>query len=49
MIDLDLNKQQALDSDPKATKRINFTGNLAQQGNTIQQCFSLLKKQRNPF
>ena len=49
MIDLDLSKQQALDCDPKATKRINFTGNLVQQGNAIQQYFSLLQKQRNPF
>ena len=28
MIAIDLIKQQALDADPKATKQINFTGNL---------------------
>ena len=28
MIEIDLSKQQALDSDPKAIQRINFTGNL---------------------
>ena len=45
MIAIDLNKQQALDADPKATGQINFTGNLTRGENTkIQQCFSLLKK-----
>ena len=28
MTAVDLSKQQALDSDPKATQQINFTGNL---------------------
>ena len=28
MIAIDLSKQQALDSDPKAIQQINFTGNL---------------------
>ena len=28
MIAIDLNKQQALDSDPKAIQQIHFTGNL---------------------
>ena len=28
MIAIHLNKQQALDADPKAIKQINFTGNL---------------------
>ena len=31
MIAIDLSKQQALDTDPKAIQQINFTGNLAQQ------------------
>ena len=31
MIAIDLNKQQALDVDPKAIQRINFTGNLEYQ------------------
>ena len=29
MIAIDLSKQQALDADPKAIQKINFTGNLA--------------------
>ena len=32
---IDLSKQQALDSDPKAKQQINFTGNLYRDGNTI--------------
>ena len=31
MMAIDLSKQQALDSDPKAIQEINFTGNLDQQ------------------
>ena len=34
MIAIYLSKQQALDADPKAIQQINFTGNLAQDGNT---------------
>ena len=34
MIAIDLSKQQELDADPKATKQINFTGNLDRAGNT---------------
>ena len=30
MIAIDLNKQQALDADPKGIQQINFTGNLNQ-------------------
>ena len=30
MIAIDLSKQQALDTDPKAMQQINFTGNLEQ-------------------
>ena len=37
MIAIDLSKQQALDGDPKAIQKIDFTAN---------QCFSLLKKQK---
>ena len=32
MIAIDLNKQQALDDNPKAIQQINFTENLAQDG-----------------
>ena len=34
MIAIDLSKQQALDSDPRATEQINFTANLYRAGNT---------------
>ena len=34
MIALDLNKQQALDVDPKAIQQINFTADLNRAGNT---------------
>ena len=33
MIAIDLSKQQALDADPKAIQQINFTGNIAWEGN----------------
>ena len=33
MIAIDLNKQQALDVDPKVKYQINFTVNLAREGN----------------
>ena len=31
MIAIDLNKQEALDADPKTIRQINFTGNIEQQ------------------
>ena len=34
MIAIDLNKQQALDADPKRIQQINFTGNLDPAENT---------------
>ena len=34
MIAVDLNKQQALDADPRAVQQINFTANLDRAGNT---------------
>ena len=34
MIAIDLSKQQALDTDPKAIQHINFTANLERAGNT---------------
>ena len=34
MIAIDLNRQQALDADPKAIQQINFTANLDRAGNT---------------
>ena len=43
VIVIDLSKQQTLDARPRAIQKINFTANLEQE---IQQCFSLLKKQK---
>ena len=34
MIAIDLSKQQALDSDPRAIQEIDFTANLDRAGNT---------------
>ena len=34
MITVDLSKQQALDPDPRAIQRINFTANVDKVGNT---------------
>ena len=34
MIAIGLNKKQALDADPRAIQRINFTANLDRAGNT---------------
>ena len=34
IITIDLSKQQALDSDPRAIQQINFTANLDRAGNT---------------
>ena len=34
MITIDLNKQQALDTDPRAVQQIHFTANLDRAGNT---------------
>ena len=34
MIEIDSSKQQALDADPRAIQKINFTANLDKAGNT---------------
>ena len=44
MIAIDLNKQQALDADPKAIQQINFTGNLARDGNANSRMFLTVKE-----
>ena len=44
---MDLNKQQALDADPKAMKQIDSAGNLQPDGDI--NFFSLFKKQNKPF
>ena len=35
MLAIDLSKQQALDTNPKAMQQINFTGNLSGNNNTL--------------
>ena len=47
IIVIDLSKQQALDSDPKAKQQFKFLGKLDQVA--MQQCFTLLKKQKKLF
>ena len=42
MIAIDLSKQQALDADPTAIERINFTANLDRNGNT--QMFFIIEE-----
>ena len=42
MIEIDLSKQQALDSDPRAIQQIDFTANLDREGNTTM--FFIIKK-----
>ena len=37
MIAIDLRKQQALDTDPKAMQQINFTGNLGGANNRLKK------------
>ena len=44
MIATDLNKQQALDANPKALQQINFTGNLASEGNADTKMFFINEK-----
>ena len=45
---IDLSKQQALDTDPRAIQQINFTANL-QIEKDKRKCILLLKKQKKPF
>ena len=47
MIPIDLSKQQALDSDPRAIQQINFTANLDRAG--LQDFISFLKRQMKLF
>ena len=51
MIAVDLSKQQALDSDPRAIQQINFTANLDRAGNTrvYYNSKSIVKKLQNIF
>ena len=49
MIAIDLNKQQALDADPKAIQQIKYTGNLAQQNNAHTTMFFITEEAKKPF
>ena len=40
----DLSKEQALVADPKAIEHINFTGNLARQGNADRKMFFIIEE-----
>ena len=44
MIARDLSKQQALDTDLKTIQQINFTGNLAREGNTNSIMFFIIEE-----
>ena len=44
MIAIDLSKQQALDADPKAIQQVNFTGNLAGEGNENTTMFFITEE-----
>ena len=44
MIVIDLSKQQALNADPKAIQQINFTENLARNGNANSRMFFTVKE-----
>ena len=39
-----VNKQQELDAGPKAIQQINFTGNLAWEGNASTKMFFIIKQ-----
>ena len=47
MIAIDLNKQQTLDVDPRATQQIEFTATQILQ--VTEESFSFLKKPKNCF
>ena len=43
MIAIDISKQKALEADPKAIQQINFTGNLARDGNASTTMFFIIE------
>ena len=47
MIAIDLSKQQAFDTDPKAIQQINFTENLS--GNNNRSMFFIIKEIKKLF
>ena len=44
MITIDLSNQQALDADPKVLQKINFTENLAREGNANTKMFFIIEE-----
>ena len=49
MIAIYLSKQQALDADAKAIQQINFTGNLAREGNANTTMFFIVGEGKKLF
>ena len=49
MIAIDLSKQQALDTDPRAIQQINFTGYVDRAGNTTFLIFEEAKETLSDF
>ena len=47
MIAVDLSKQRALDSDPRANQQINFTADLDRTGNT--RIYFILEEAKEPI
>ena len=47
LIAIELCRQQKLNADRNSIQQIKFTGILLEKN--VQQCFSLLKKQKKPF
>ena len=46
---IELSKHQALDADPKAIQQINFTVNLAREGNANIIMFFIVEEEKNYF
>ena len=46
LVAIDLSKQQVLDADPKATKQINFTGNLTREGYANTTIFFICEEEK---
>ena len=46
---IDSSKQQALDADPKAIQKNNFTGILAREGNTKTMMFFIIEEIKKIF
>ena len=49
MMEIKSSKQQALDDNPKAIQKVNFTGNLSRSSKQVPRLFSGLKNQKKLF